>query len=56
MACGDCIAHQIGSTALLEDLANRSGPDSDFPLAGSLELTLACKKNTLGVPLPKLSE
>lgn len=42
MACGDCIAHQIGSTALLEDLANRSGPDSDFPLAGSLELTLDC--------------
>lgn len=42
MACGDCIAHQIGSATLLEDLARRGGPEGDFPLAGSLELTLDC--------------
>ena len=51
MACGDCIAHQIGSTALLEDLANRSGPDSDFPLAGSLEL----RHNTTYGQAPRLT-
>jgi radical SAM protein with 4Fe4S-binding SPASM domain len=42
MACGDCIAHQIGSGALMEDLARRTGGGADFPLAGSLELTLDC--------------
>ncbi len=42
MACGDCIAHQIGSAALLDDLAQRSPSNDDFPLAGSMELTLDC--------------
>jgi radical SAM protein with 4Fe4S-binding SPASM domain len=39
MACGDCIAHQIGSADFFQTLASRGG---DFPLAGSLELTLDC--------------
>jgi radical SAM protein with 4Fe4S-binding SPASM domain len=42
MACGDCIAHQIGSTDFVEALAGRSNPEDNFPLAGSLELTLDC--------------
>jgi radical SAM protein with 4Fe4S-binding SPASM domain len=42
MACGDCIAQQIGSAALLENLAGRGGAESDFPLSGSMELTLDC--------------
>jgi radical SAM protein with 4Fe4S-binding SPASM domain len=41
MACGDCIAHQIGSSEFLQDLASRE-PPGGFPLAGSLELTLDC--------------
>lgn len=42
MACGDCITHQIGSATLLDQLARRDGAVGDFPLAGSLELTLDC--------------
>ena len=42
MACGDCIAHQIGSSELLDQLASRNNPGDDFPLSGSLELTLDC--------------
>lgn len=40
MACDDCLAHQVGSAAFVEDLAGRAG--HDFPIAGSLELTLRC--------------
>lgn len=40
MACDDCLAHQVGSAAFVEDLAQR--PDASFPIAGSLELTLRC--------------
>ncbi len=39
MACPDCIQHQIGSTELIQRLSSRQG---DFPIAGSLELTLRC--------------
>ncbi len=39
MACPDCISHQIGSAELVNRLAGQPG---DFPIAGSLELTLRC--------------
>lgn len=39
MACPDCIQHQIGSAELINHLAAQPG---DFPIAGSLELTLRC--------------
>ena len=39
MACPDCIQHQIGSAELVQRLSDQAG---DFPIAGSLELTLRC--------------
>ena len=42
MACADCIAHQVGSSEFMGRLASISSPERDFPLAGSIELTLRC--------------
>ena len=39
MACSDCITHQIASSELVNRLLSKPG---DFPIAGSLELTLRC--------------
>lgn len=39
MACADCLAHQVGSAAFVQELAGRPG---GFPITGSLELTLRC--------------
>lgn len=39
MACADCICHQIGSVDLVDRLQDQPG---DFPIAGSIELTLRC--------------
>jgi radical SAM protein with 4Fe4S-binding SPASM domain len=39
MACPDCIQHQIGSAELVNRLSSQPG---DFPIAGSIELTLRC--------------
>ena len=42
MACTDCINHQIGSNEFLGFLATKPGFGDDFPLSGSIELTLRC--------------
>jgi len=42
MACADCIAHQVGSSEFMSRLAELTTPEHDFPLAGSIELTLRC--------------
>lgn len=42
MACGDCIAHQIGSSDLVRRINAPDAPGREFPTAGSLELTLDC--------------
>lgn len=39
MACNDCIMHQISSSELVKQLGGKPG---EFPIAGSIELTLRC--------------
>lgn len=39
MACNDCIMHQISSAELVKTLGGKPG---EFPIAGSIELTLRC--------------
>ena len=41
MSCSDCIVHHTQSNTYLNGL-DRTGSDTDLPLAGSLELTLHC--------------